>query len=188
MSTAYIQPPSNLTLLPPGKSPPQRIDAIVEIQQGGSNKYEYDPRVGLFRLDRVLYSAVHYPMAYGFIPGTLADDGDPMDILVMTRSPTFTGCIIEASPIGVFRMEDEKGVDEKIISIPVVDPRYTEITSLEDMRPHYLREIEHFFSIYKELEGKEVNILGWEGRQGAYDTIMESIERFQVRQRAKAAT
>ena len=187
MSTpAFIHPPGNLTSLSPGSAPPERIDAIVEIQQGGSNKYEYDPSCGLFRLDRVLYSAVHYPMAYGFIPGTLADDGDPLDILVMTRTPTFTGCIIEASPIGVFRMEDEKGEDEKIISIPVVDPRYTEVKSLEDMRPHYLREIEHFFSIYKDLEGKPVNIRGWEGRQGAYDTIMESIERFQVQKKAEA--
>ena len=173
-------------LLPPGREPPHRIDAIVEIQQGGSNKYEYDPKCGLFRFDRVLFSAVHYPMAYGFIPGTLADDGDPLDIPVMTRTPTFTGCIIEASPIGVFRMQDEKGEDEKIIAIPVVDPRYTEIKSLEDMRPHYLREIEHFFSIYKDLEGKPVNIRGWEGRQGAYDAITESIERFQVTQKAQS--
>lgn len=166
-------------LLPPGPNPPERVDAIVEIQQNGSNKYEYDPSCGLFRLDRVLYSAVHYPMAYGFIPGTLADDGDPLDILVMTRSPTFTGCIIEASPIGVFKMRDEKGEDEKIISIPVADPRYSEMKTLEDMRPHYLREVEHFFSIYKDLEGKPVNIHGWEGKEAAHEIILESIRQFE---------
>ncbi len=166
-------------LLPPGPNPPVRVDAIVEIQQNGSNKYEYDPTCGLFRLDRVLYSAVHYPMAYGFIPGTLADDGDPLDILVMTRTPTFTGCIIESSPIGVFRMRDEKGKDEKIISIPIADPRFSEIKSLDDMRPHYLREVEHFFSIYKDLEGKPVSIHGWDGRDGAHQIIKESIKRFE---------
>lgn len=166
-------------LLPPGPNPPERVDAIVEIQQNGSNKYEYDPSCGMFRLDRVLYSAVHYPMAYGFIPGTLADDGDPLDILVMTRTPTFTGCIIEASPIGVFKMRDEKGEDEKIISIPVADPRYSEMNTLEDMRPHYLREVEHFFSIYKDLEGKPVIIHGWEGKEAAHEIIMESIQQFE---------
>ena len=167
----------DLTTLPAGPDVPRVINAIVEIQQDGSNKYEYDSELGMFKLDRVLYSAVHYPMAYGFIPGTLADDGDPLDIFVMTRSPTFTGCLIEAKPIGLFRMHDEKGEDEKILSVPTVDPRFNEVETLEDMRPHRLREVEHFFSIYKDLEGKQVDIRGWEGRDAAYKAIEESIER-----------
>lgn len=167
----------DLTSLPPGPDAPRVVHAIVEIQQDGSNKYEYDSELGMFKLDRVLYSAVHYPMAYGFIPGTLADDGDPIDVFVMTRSPTFTGCLIEAKPIGLFRMHDEKGEDEKILSVPTVDPRFNEVDSLEDMRSHRLREVEHFFSIYKDLEGKKVDIRGWEGRDAAYKAIEESIER-----------
>lgn len=167
----------DLTTLSPGPDVPRVIHAIVEIQQDGSNKYEYDSELGMFKLDRVLYSAVHYPMAYGFIPGTLADDGDPIDIFVMTRSPTFTGCLIEAKPIGLFRMHDEKGEDEKILSVPTVDPRFNEVDSLDDMRPHRLREVEHFFSIYKDLEGKKVDIRGWEGRDSAHQAINDSIER-----------
>ncbi len=169
----------NLYDLPPGPEPPRIVNAIIEIQQGGSNKYEYDPKLGLFRLNRVLYSAVHYPMGYGFVPGTLADDGDPIDILVMTDSPTFTGCLIESRPVGLFRMSDEKGEDEKILSVPAADPRYDEIRELSDMRPHRLAEIEHFFSIYKELEDKQVEVLGWQGRLEAYEAIEKSIKAYQ---------
>jgi len=168
----------NLYHLPPGREIPRLVNAIIEIPQGGSNKYEYHPEWGLFRLDRVLYSAVHYPMGYGFVPGTLADDGDPIDILVMTHSPTFTGCLIESRPVGLFRMRDEKGEDEKILSVPAVDPRYSDIQELSDMRPHRLREVEHFFSIYKELEDKKVEILGWQDRLAAYDAIVKSIDAY----------
>jgi len=172
-------PATNLIDLPAGPNPPHLVHAIVEIQQDGSNKYEYDKDLGLFRLDRVLYSAVHYPMAYGFIPSTLADDGDPLDILVMTRSPTFTGCLIEAKPIGLFRMHDEKGEDEKILSVPTVDPRFSGVDSLADMRPHRLREVEHFFSIYKELEDKKVEIIGWEDRGEAIAAINRALAAYQ---------
>ena len=175
-------PTINLTALPAGPNPPHLVNAIVEIQQGGSNKYEYDKELGLFRLDRVLYSAVHYPMAYGFIPSTLADDGDPLDILVMTRSPTFTGCLIEAKPIGLFRMHDEKGEDEKILSVPTVDPRFSEMDSLADMRPHRLREVEHFFSIYKDLEDKKVEIIGWADRDHAILAINRAIKAYAANQ------
>ena len=167
--------PDNLIDLEPGPDPPRLVHAIVEIQQDGSNKYEYDKKLRLFKLDRVLYSAVHYPMGYGFIPSTLADDGDPLDILVMTRSPTFTGCLIEARPIGLFRMHDEKGEDEKILAVPAVDPRFDEVSELEHMRPHRLREIEHFFSIYKDLEDKTVDIRGWEDRESAFRAIDRAI-------------
>jgi inorganic pyrophosphatase len=172
-------PSTNLYDLPPGPEPPRVVNAIIEIQQGGSNKYEYDPKLGLFRLNRVLYSAVHYPMGYGFVPGTLADDGDPIDILVMTDSPTFTGCLIESRPVGMFRMRDEKGGDEKILSVPAADPRYDGIRELSDMRPHRLREIEHFFEIYKELEDKKVEVLGWHARPEAYEAIEKAIAAYQ---------
>jgi inorganic pyrophosphatase len=175
----------NLYHLPPGPEPPRVVNAVIEIQQGGSNKYEYDPEWGLFRLNRVLYSAVHYPMGYGFVPGTLADDGDPIDILVMTDSPTFPGCLIESRPVGLFRMRDEKGEDEKVLSVPAVDPRYDEIQELSDMRPHRLREIEHFFAIYKELEEKHVEVWGWQDRQAAYQAIEKSVTAYQTRHGAK---
>ena len=168
----------NLYEIPSGPEPPRVVNAIIEIQQGGSNKYEYDAELGVFRLNRVLYSAVHYPMGYGFVPRTLAEDGDPIDILVMTDSPTFPGCLIESRPVGLFLMSDEKGEDKKILSVPAVDPRYHEIQELSDMRPHRLREIEHFFSIYKELENKKVEILGWAGREAAYESIIKSMRAY----------
>jgi len=166
----------NLHELPPGPDPPHIVNAIIEISRGGHNKYEYDPELDLFKLDRVLYSAVHYPAAYGFIPGTHAEDGDPVDILVITGEPTFTGCLIEARPVGLFRMRDEKGDDEKILSVPVADPHHNEIRDLSQVRAHFLREVEHFFHIYKELEGKRVETLGWEGREAALSVIQKAID------------
>ena len=169
---------SNVDLhrLPVGPRPPEVVNAIIEIPRGGSNKFEYDTTLGVFRLDRVLYSAVHYPAAYGFIPSTLADDGDAVDILVLTTEPTFTGALIEARPVGMLRMRDEAGEDEKVLSVPVVDPRFNQVRQLEDVPPHLLREIEHFFRIYKDLEGKQVETFGWEGRADAEALIMRSIE------------
>jgi inorganic pyrophosphatase len=161
----------NLINLSPGPNPPKVVYALVEIPKGGRNKYEYDPKLNLFRLNRVLYSSVHYPAAYGFIPGTLASDGDPIDILVMTSESTFTGCIIEARPIGLFHMQDEAEEDEKILAVPIVDPHYNEIQELTHIAPHFLREIEHFFQIYKELEGKKVETFGWNNREAAERAI-----------------
>jgi inorganic pyrophosphatase len=165
----------NLTLLPPGPNPPQVVYAVIEIPRGGRNKYEYDPQLGLFRLDRVLYSAVHYPAAYGFIPGTRAEDGDPVDILVMVSEPTFTGCLLEARPVGLFRMRDEKGEDEKILAVPLADPHYNEVQNLSDVPPHFLHEVEHFFRIYKDLEGKRVETFGWDRREAAHNIIRTAI-------------
>jgi inorganic pyrophosphatase len=175
-----FMPPTNFYHLPPGPDPPRIVNAVIEIQQGGSNKYEYDPELGVFRLNRVLYSAVHYPMGYGFVPGTMADDGDPIDILVMTDAPTFTGCLIESRPVGLFRMRDEKGEDEKILSVPAVDPRYDTIQELSDIRPHRLREVEHFFAIYKELEDKPVEVTGWQDRLAAYDAIATAVQAWRA--------
>jgi inorganic pyrophosphatase len=167
----------NLKELGPGPNPPRVVHAVVEIHQGGRNKYEYDARHEVFRLDRVLYSSVHYPGDYGFIPGTLAEDGDPLDILVMTTEPTFTGCLLETRPVGLFHMRDEKGRDEKILAVPIRDPRYDQIQEIEHVPPHFLPEVEHFFKVYKDLEGKRVAVLGWEGREAAERTILAAIER-----------
>jgi len=162
--------------LPPGPHPPQVVHAIIEIPRGGSNKFEYDVKLGVFRLDRVLYSAVHYPAAYGFIPSTLADDGDAVDILVLTTEPTFTGALIEARPVGMLRMRDEAGEDEKVLAVPVVDPRFNQIEELSDVPPHLLREIEHFFHVYKDLENKHVETFGWQDRAAAEALIERSIQ------------
>jgi inorganic pyrophosphatase len=161
--------------LPPGPDPPGVVFAVIEIPQGGSNKFEYDATLGVFRLDRVLYSAVHYPGAYGFIPGTLGDDGDPLDILVLSTEPMFTGAVLEARPVGMLRMRDEAGEDEKVLAVPVVDPRFDGFRELDDVPSHSLREIEHFFHIYKDLEGKPVETFGWEQRSEAESVILRAI-------------
>lgn len=169
----------DLTELPAGPNPPGILYAVIEIPKGGKNKYEYDRRLGLFRLDRVLYSSVHYPAAYGFVPGTTAGDGDPMDILVMTTEPTFTGCLIEVRPVGLLRMQDEAGEDEKVLSVPVADPGLSHVRELDDLPPHFLKEVEHFFKIYKDLEGKKVVTVGWAGREASEDAIRAAIEAVQ---------
>jgi inorganic pyrophosphatase len=120
----------NLTLLSPGPNPPKVVYAVVEISKGGRNKYEYDPELGFFRFDRVLYSAVHYPACYGFIPGTRGEEGDPTGILVMTTEAAFAGCLIEVRPVGLFRMQDEEGKDEKVLAVPIIDPHFAEIPKL----------------------------------------------------------
>jgi len=165
----------NLTKLSPGRRAPDVVNVVVEIPQGERNKYEYDAEIGLFRLDRVLYSSVYYPATYGFIPGTEAEDGDPADILVMTTEPTFTGCLLEARPVGVFLMRDKKGQDEKILAVPVSDPRYDQIAELAAVPAHFLREVEHFFAVYKELEGEKVETFGWEDRCKAHEVIQKSL-------------
>lgn len=137
------------------------VVAIIEIPQGSVNKYEFDQKTKRFRLDRVLYSPIHYPADYGFIPGTLAGDGDPLDILVLISHPTFPGCEIPARIIGGLVMADEKGDDQKILSVAAVDPRFKDIDCLAKVPAHTLKEIEYFFSIYKDLEGKSCQVAGW---------------------------
>jgi len=163
--------------LPIGEKTPEIINAVVEIPSGSSNKYEFDVNLGVFRLDRVLYSPVHYPADYGFIPSTLADDGDPLDILIMISRPTFPGCLLEARPVGMLEMIDDKGIDEKILAAAHHDPRYDRIKDLSDVEPHTLQEIEHFFNVYKNLEGKTSLTFGWSKRVVAY----ERIQTYQVK-------
>lgn len=147
------------------------VDALIEIPRGSRNKYEYDEESGRIRLDRVLYSSVHYPTDYGFIPETHAPDGDHLDILVVTHEPTFPGCLVEARVIGGLDMEDEAGSDFKVLAVPVGDPRFDEVTQLDDLAAHWLREIETFFDTYKILEPKTTEVKGWHPLAEALEVI-----------------
>mgnify|MGYP000019878018 FL=1 len=158
------------------------IDVFVEIPKGSNNKYEYDKEKGKFRLDRVMYSPVYYPADYGYLEETLADDGDPLDAMVLTTFPTFPGCIITARVIGMFIMKDEKGRDEKIFTVPEHDPRFRNTNTLYDLEEHLLKEYEHFFSVYKNLEEKEVTIIGWAGVEEAIQVIEESKQAYQEKE------
>jgi inorganic pyrophosphatase len=167
--------------LSPGRHPPEEVTAVVEIPSGSRNKYELHKESGLIRLDRVLYSAVHYPGDYGFVPRTLAEDGDPCDVLVLLNEPTFPGCQIDARPIGVLRMLDRGAPDDKVLAVPTRDPFYGEYFDIADIPQHYLREVEHFFHIYKDLEGKRVQTVGWEKSDAAMRVVAEAIRRYDER-------
>jgi inorganic pyrophosphatase len=155
------------------------LEIVVEIPKGSRNKYEIDHETGEVWLDRLLFTATIYPTDYGFVPQTLSEDGDPLDVLVLLDEPTFPGCHIHARAVGVFWMEDEAGRDAKVLSVPSTDPRWAEVTELEHV-PLYLRnEIEHFFEVYKDLEpGKGVHIEGWQGREAAEQAIKDAFERY----------
>lgn len=163
--------------LPIGPHAPDRVNAVIEIPQGSVHKYEYDKQLHVFRLDRTLYSPVHYPGDYGFVPSTLSLDGDPLDILVLVDAPSFPGCVMEVRPIGVLCMVDQGKHDEKILAVVENDPVYREIHDSSQVFPHLLREIEHFFSIYKNLEGKKTEIAGWSGVDAARKIIVEGQKR-----------
>lgn len=158
----------------------ETILAFIEIPRGSRNKYEYDERSGRFFLDRVLYSSVHYPTDYGFVLDTLAEDGDPLDVLVLVQEPTFPGCLIEARPLGGLDMHDEKGSDFKVLAVPVGDPRYDHVQTLAAIGDHWLREIETFFATYKILEPKQTEVLGWHDLTETRDIIAVCRERYRA--------
>ena len=164
---------------PVGAHPPEVVTAVIEIPRGSRNKYELDKASGQFRLDRVLFSAVHYPGDYGFIPRTLHEDNDPLDIIVSINEPTFPGCQIDFRPLGVLKMLDRGEPDDKIIAVPSNDPFYHEYFDIADLSQHYLKEVEHFFHIYKDLEGRRVEIVGWEKSEVAMKVIQDSIVRYE---------
>jgi inorganic pyrophosphatase len=164
--------------LSPGPEPPDRVNVYIEIPRGERNKYEVDKETGVLRYDRLLHSAVHYPGDYGFVPRTLAEDGDAIDVLVLITSPTVPGCLIEVRPLGMFEMEDEKGRDVKVLAVPVADPYMQDYRSIDDVPRHTLREIEHFFAVYKELEGKKTEAEGWMGQEAAFKAIREAIAAY----------
>ena len=159
---------------------PDSYVVIVEIPAGSRNKYEYDHESHAIFLDRRLFTATRYPTDYGFFPETLAEDGDPLDALVLVSDPTFPGCHIRVRPIGVFWMEDEKGPDAKVLTVPVSDPISGRMTSIEDLEAEQRNEIEHFFTIYKDLEpGKRTSARGWSGPEDARSTIEDARLRAQ---------
>ncbi len=150
---------------------PKVVEIVVEIPRGSRNKYEFDEVAGVYRLDRVLSSAVFYNFDYGFIEGTRADDGDHTDALLIIDEPTFTGCHVWGRPIGGLEMHDEHGFDFKTLCVAIGDPHQQHIESLDQMRPHRLVEIEHFFNTYKLLENKAVDIAGWRDREFALEVL-----------------
>jgi inorganic pyrophosphatase len=150
---------------------PEVVEIVVEIPRGSRNKYEFDEEAGIFRLDRVLSSAVFYNFDYGFIEGTRADDGDHTDALLVIDEPTFTGCRVWARPVGGLEMADEHGFDFKVLCVAIGDPNQQHIERLEQMRPHRLVEIEHFFETYKMLENKATEVVGWRDRERARDIL-----------------
>jgi len=147
---------------------------IVEIPKNSGNKYEYDSELQVFRLDRALYSPMHYPGDYGFIPGTLGGDRDPLDVLALVEEPSFPGCMIEVRPLGILNMVDNQKADQKILAVPNRNPRYDEVHTMDQIFPHVRREIEHFFTIYKELEGKKTEMRGWGSPREAREVIITS--------------
>ena len=164
--------------LPPGPHPPEEITAVIEIPFGSRNKYELDKTTGLMKLDRVLYSSMHYPGDYGFIPRTLAEDNDPCDVVVLVKEPTFPGCMIDARPLGVLHMLDRGEPDDKILAVPLHDPYHQEWFDIADIPQHVLKEVAHFFQRYKDLEGKRVQMKGWEKSLKAMAVIADGIRRY----------
>ncbi len=162
----------------PGNSAPDIVTVFVEIPKGSHNKYELDKQTGLIALNRVLSSAVRYPGDYGMIPGTLAEDGDPLDILVITDEPTFPGCIIHARPIGILRLIDTGKGDHKVIAVPMNDKIYRDVDDIDHIPEYRLEEFAHFFTVYKLLEKRAVKVKGWQGAKEAKNEIVSSIARY----------
>jgi inorganic pyrophosphatase len=156
--------------LEPGPDSPEIVRMIVEIPKNASNKYEYDGKLGVFRL--------HYPGDYGFIPGTLAEDGDPLDVLVLVDEACYPGVLIMVRPVGMLEMVDQDEPDQKVLAVPTRNPRFDQVHTIDQVFPHNLREIEHFFTIYKELEGKRTEMKGWRGPREARDAIRAARERY----------
>ena len=164
------------------------FDVLIEIPKGSRNKYEYDFVLNKIRFDRMLFSSMMYPGDYGFIPETLALDSDPLDVLVLGTEPTFPMCVMEVKPIGVFHMTDEKGPDEKIICVPVSDPIWNQRNDISDINPHRLKEIEHFFEVYKDLEEKKVDVGGWGNAEEALKIYDQCVKRYDDSEHKKNRT
>ncbi len=165
-----------------GAKAPEIVTTVVEIPKGSHNKYEYDEETGVFKLDRVLYSPMHYPLDYGFIPQTRSEDGDHLDMLIIGSDAVFTGCVVDVRPIGIMRMIDSGEMDAKIIGVQAKNPRLSTINDISDVEthnPHLLKEIAHFFKVYKDLEGKSTEIQGWEGKDAAFAEIKKAQEAYE---------
>jgi inorganic pyrophosphatase len=165
----------------PGSKAPEEVNVVIEIPMNSGVKYELDKESGVLVVDRILYTSMVYPFNYGFIPGTLEEDGDPVDILVVSYDSLVPGSVIKARPVGVLETEDEKGRDAKIVAVPSdkIDPRFQDIRDVNDIPEAVRQRIEHFFQHYKELEkGKWVKIVGWRSRAEALERIRQAVERF----------
>ncbi len=162
----------------PGANPEESFYCIIEISKGSKNKYELDKQTGLLKADRVLYSAVHYPANYGFIPRSYCDDEDPLDVLVLAQEPIVPMCIVECKPIGMMTMRDEKGQDDKIIAVHANDPAYTDYDDIGALPRHVIKELQRFFEDYKILEKKEVVIDSLRGRYDAVNTIKQAYDDY----------
>jgi inorganic pyrophosphatase len=163
-----------------------KLHVLVEIPKGSRNKYEWDEELQAIKLDRFLFSSVVYPTDYGFVPEALGEDGDPLDAMVCVTEPTFPGCVIPAQVVAVFRMRDEKGVDDKIVCVPLEDPNWNHIKELDDLPAPLRDEISHFFSIYKQPEGKHVKVDGWFEREKAMQILEEARRRHEESQSEEA--
>ena len=172
----------NYLELPIGDQSPEVFRAVIEIPLDGTQKFEYDKQLHVFKLDRNLHSPVHYPGDYGFIPSTLSEDGDPLDVLVLCASPSFPGCVQEVRPIGLLEMLDQGVPDEKVLAVGKNNPRHSNVWNYTDIYPHVLKEITHFFAIYKDLEGKRVEVKGWRDASYARKKVIESVQRFKDNQ------
>lgn len=164
-----------------GPNPPSEVYAVIETPKGNENKYEYDVVKGAIVLDRVLYSAMHYPGDNGLIPRTLDEDGNPLAVLVLVTNPTFPGCVLTVRPIGLLRMLDADVRDDKILSVPIDDIRYAKVRELTDVQEHILKEIAHLFETYKVVEGKSTKIMGWSNAEMAKATIQRAQESYTQR-------
>ncbi|MGO1752034.1 MULTISPECIES: inorganic diphosphatase [Psychroflexus] len=161
------------------------FDAFIEIPRGSRNKYEFDFDTKRIRFDRMLHTSMIYPADYGFVPETLALDKDPLDVLVFFTNPVIPGCVAEVKPVGVLHMTDEKGPDEKIICVPIDDPMSEAIQKFSDINPHLTREIKHFFTVYKDLEDKEVTIGDWGDENEAKELVEKAIKRYEESDKVK---
>jgi len=161
--------------------------AVIEIPKGSKNKYELDKETGLLKLDRVLYSAVYYPADYGFIPRTFCDDGDPLDVLVLAQEPVHPLTLVEARAVGVMRMRDDKGIDDKILAVSVRDPSFADFTHKDQLPVHVFRQVRRFFQDYKVLENKQVVVEDLLGPDAALDIILEALELYQKLRRGELA-
>ena len=168
---------TNLEELPTGDDAPRLLNAVVEVPVGSRNKYEYESVLGVIVRDRVLPGAVRYPTDYGFVPSTLTDRGDALDVVVAAYDPAFPGCVVRVRPIGALHITDSKGEEHNVLAVPDDDPRFAEIGALEDLPKENLREIEQFFEVYKRLEGdEEAQIRGWIGLEETHELIREGMK------------
>ena len=167
--------------VPLGKNAPKEFNIIIEIPRGSANKYEVDKATGLIKLDRVSYSAMYYPMDYGFAPQTYWYDDDPLDVLMISTHPLFPGILVAVRPIGGFKMIDDGDEDDKIIAVPVDDPRFKQYADLKDIAPHVKDELKHFFETYKELQNKEVKVNGFYGAKEAEDAVLKSMDLYKAK-------